>query len=79
MEKQAIKKIAGEPTDPLTRMIALGGLVPVCVHCKRIRDDKGGWKKVKGFDINCCRVAVSHFICPECAKKLYPEFYKGKT
>lgn len=77
--KRTVKKMAVGPKEPLARMIALGGLLPICVNCNRIKDDKGGWKKIKGFDINRCNAAISHFICPKCAKKLYPEFYKGKT
>ena len=77
--ERAVEKPVDGPKDPLARMIALGGLIPLCVNCNRIKDDKGGWKKVKGFDVNRSNLAISHFVCPRCARKLYPEFYKGKT
>ena len=77
--KRAFKNQGVGPKEPLSRVIALHGLLPMCVHCNRIMDDKGSWHRVKEFDIDRCNAAVSHFICPRCAKKLYPEFYKGRS
>ena len=52
----------------------LEGILPVCASCKRIRDDKGNWNQIEAYVRDRSEAEFSHGICPECAKKLYPEF-----
>lgn len=52
----------------------LSGLLPICASCKKIRDDRGYWSQIELYIRNHSEVEFSHSICPECAKKLYPEF-----
>ena len=52
----------------------LAGLLPICASCKKIRDDKGYWSQIESYIQNHSEAEFSHSICPECAKKLYPEF-----
>jgi hypothetical protein len=54
----------------------LTGLLPICASCKKIRDDKGYWHQVEVYIRDHSEAEFSHGICPECAKRLYPEFYK---
>lgn len=57
----------------------LSGLVPICASCKKIRDDEGYWNMLETYIEKHSRAKFSHSICPECAKKLYPDFeYKDK-
>ncbi len=51
----------------------LGGLLPICANCKKIRDDKGYWHQVEAYLAEHSDARFSHGICPECKKKLYPE------
>ena len=51
----------------------LSGLLPICVSCKKIRDDKGYWNQIEVYISDRSEAEFSHGICPECAKKLYPE------
>jgi hypothetical protein len=51
----------------------LSGLVPICSSCKSIRDDQGYWKKIETYIANHSKINFSHSICPDCARKLYPE------
>ncbi|MCL5267529.1 MAG: hypothetical protein M1469_05435 [Bacteroidetes bacterium] len=53
----------------------LGGLIPICSNCKKIRDDKGYWEQLEQYIHNHSGAEFSHGICPECAKKLYPEYF----
>ncbi len=52
----------------------LGGLLPICANCKKIRDDKGYWSQIELYIRDHSQAEFSHGICPECAAKLYPEF-----
>lgn len=54
----------------------LSGMLPICASCKNIRNDKGYWEKLESYFKDHSMVEFSHSICPECAKKLYPEIYK---
>lgn len=51
----------------------LQGLLPICASCKKIRDDKGYWSQIEEYIAKRSEVQFSHGICPECAKKLYPD------
>jgi HAMP domain-containing protein len=57
----------------LEKVKLLSGFLPICTSCKKIRDDKGYWNKIENYISNCCDVEFSHGVCPECAKKLYPD------
>jgi two-component system cell cycle sensor histidine kinase/response regulator CckA len=51
----------------------LGGLLPICSHCKKIRDDKGYWNQIEAYISDHTDTKFSHSICQECAKAYYPD------
>ena len=51
----------------------LSGLLPICSNCKKIRDDQGYWSMLESYLGEHSDVQFTHSICPECAKKLYPD------
>ena len=63
-----------ELKDALSKVKLLSGLLPICASCKKIRDDQGYWNQVEMFIGKRSNAEFSHSICPECAKKLYPDF-----
>ncbi|UCD78467.1 MAG: hypothetical protein JSW26_24140 [Desulfobacterales bacterium] len=58
------------------RVKTLSGLLPICASCKNVRDDQGYWNRIEAYIEAYSEAQFSHGICPECAKKLYPEFYR---
>lgn len=52
----------------------LSGLIPICTSCKKIRNDAGYWERVEEYFTKHSNILFSHGLCPECAKKLYPDF-----
>jgi hypothetical protein len=54
----------------------LRGLLPTCASCKKIRDDNGHWNQIEVYIKQHSEANFSHGICPECARKLYPDVYK---
>lgn len=52
----------------------LQGLLPICAHCKNIRDDKGLWHQVEEYVTRHSEAEFTHGICPACARKFYPDF-----
>lgn len=59
----------------LSQIRTMRGLIPICANCKNIRDDKGYWKQVEVYIQEHSEADFTHSICPDCAKKLYPDIY----
>jgi PAS domain S-box-containing protein len=64
--------------DALANIKTLKGLLPMCAWCKKIRDDKGYWKRVETYIREHSDASFTHGICPECLKKVDPETYDEK-
>ena len=55
----------------LDEVKTLQGILPICSHCKQIRDDKGYWNKIETYIGEHSQAEFSHGMCPECSDKLY--------
>jgi hypothetical protein len=55
----------------LSEVKTLRGILPICAHCKKIRDEDGYWQQVDEYIHDHADVDFSHGICRECAKRLY--------
>jgi hypothetical protein len=62
-----------ELQEALKKVRTLSGLIPICSSCKKIRDDQGYWSQIESYIRTHSGAEFSHGICPECAKKLYPD------
>lgn len=51
----------------------LRSILPICMHCKKIRDDKGYWNQLEAYIAKHTDTEFSHSICQECAKTYYPD------
>jgi len=58
----------------LSEVKQLSGFLPICSSCKKIRDDEGYWNQIEAYIKAHSEVEFSHSLCPDCAKKLYPEW-----
>ncbi|MBF0304011.1 MAG: hypothetical protein HQK73_13305 [Desulfamplus sp.] len=58
----------------LTEIKTLSGLLPICMHCKSIRDDGGYWQQMEEYIQAHSEAQFSHSICKSCAKKYYPDY-----
>ncbi|MBN2310732.1 MAG: GAF domain-containing protein [Candidatus Hydrogenedentes bacterium] len=67
------EKLIEELQDALAKIKTLRGLLPICSNCKKIRDDKGYWQAIEVYIHDHSDADFSHSLCPECARKLYPE------
>jgi hypothetical protein len=64
--------------DALSKVRTLSGMLPICASCKKIRNDKGYWEQIETYLRDHSEAEFTHGICPDCAKKLYPEFHAKK-
>lgn len=60
----------------LAEVKTLSGLLPICAHCKKIRDDKGYWNQLEAYLSAHSGITLSHGICPDCLKEHYPDYVK---
>ncbi|NQS98274.1 MAG: PAS domain S-box protein [candidate division Zixibacteria bacterium] len=70
------ERLIQELQEALDKIKTLKGFIPICSHCKKIRDDKGFWQNVEVYVRDHSEAEFSHGICPDCMKKLYPEYYR---
>lgn len=61
--------------EDVTEIVELRRLIPICAECKMVRDDNDYWQEVNKYLEKNTNIQFSHGICPQCARKLYPEFY----
>ncbi len=64
--------------DALSQVKKLSGFLPICASCKKVRDDQGYWNQIETYIKNHSEAEFSHGICPDCAKKLYPQLVDEK-
>ena len=57
----------------LAEVKTLGGLLPICSVCKKIRDDKGYWNQIESYLRDRTDAEFTHGICPECAAEYFPK------
>ena len=68
------ENLIAELREAVTSIKTLRGMLPICASCKKIRDDKGYWTQIEAYVSAHSDAEFSHGICPDCARRLYPEY-----
>ena len=68
-----IKKNNKSLEKAMAEIKALRGILPICTHCKQIRNDDGYWTKLEQYISEHSDAQFSHSICDACLEKYYPE------
>jgi CRP-like cAMP-binding protein len=55
----------------------IGGFIPICSNCKKIRDEEGTWSTIDRYIMDYTEHELSHGICPECNEMLYGSFLRA--
>ena len=64
-----------ELEDAMSHIKKLQGILPICMHCHKIRDDGEVWQKLEEYILDhTTDVTLSHGLCPECLEKYYSEY-----
>ena len=58
--------------EDISEFSMLKDIVPICMHCKNIRDDQDYWQSVESYFREFAGVDFTHGICPKCLKEHYP-------
>ncbi|MEE9913464.1 MAG: PAS domain S-box protein [Deltaproteobacteria bacterium] len=67
--------LIAELKQALSEIKQLTGMLPICSSCKKIRTDEGYWEQIEVYIRDHSEAEFSHGLCPECAKKIYPDFF----
>jgi hypothetical protein len=59
--------------EDVTELFALRDLLPICAHCKKVRDDQQYWHALESYLTNHHKLGFTHSICPACVEKHFPE------
>ena len=62
----------------LAEVKQLKGIIPICAHCKKVKDDDGYWEQVEAYIRDHSEASFSHGLCPECMVELYPQYVKAE-
>jgi CheY-like chemotaxis protein len=72
LQSTLLKKVE-ELQDALTHIKTLQGILPICMHCHKIRNDHDAWQKLEQYISEHASVQFTHGLCPECLEKFYPK------
>jgi len=53
----------------LQRVHILEGILPICMYCKKIRDDSDSWQQLEKYITEHSQAQFSHGICPKCLEE----------
>lgn len=60
-----------------TELRRLEDFIPICSHCKKVRDDKKYWQEIETYVAARAGTRFSHGICPDCYDRvLVPQLRK---
>lgn len=62
-------KLILELQNALAQVKKLEGIIPICMYCKKIRDDKNSWNQLEQYITDHTDAHFSHGICPKCEEK----------
>lgn len=63
-----------ELESALAHVKKLQGLLPICMHCKRIRDDENTWHGIEAYIEQHSEAMFTHALCKGCLEEHYPEY-----
>jgi signal transduction histidine kinase len=73
-EKRRVEESLRKTQDQVKQ---LEGIIPICMFCKKIRDDGNSWQRFEKYIMEHSEASFSHGICPSCAEEHYGEILKN--
>jgi len=61
----------------LAEVKTLSGMIPICAHCNKIRDDSGYYQQLEKYISAHSGAVFSHGVCPDCVEEFYGEYRKS--
>ncbi len=69
----ALAKRVEDLEASLAHVRTLQGILPICMHCQKIRNDRESWQKIDSYIQEHTDAQFSHGLCPDCLEQFYPK------
>ena len=69
------RRLIDELREANARITTLSEVLPMCPHCKRVRSTDTKWQTLESYLDEAPDLRLSHALCPQCARQVYPEFH----
>ena len=79
MKNARLTALNQELQKALSEIKTLQGILPICSHCKKIRNDNESWEQIEAYLSAHSDAQFSHGICPDCIRKYYPDLDLDKS
>ncbi|MDZ7814835.1 MAG: response regulator transcription factor [Planctomycetota bacterium] len=76
LQSELVEKVS-ELEHTLKEIRTLQGILPICMHCHKIRGDKEVWERLESYITDHTDALLSHSICPDCYDKHYKADAEG--
>ena len=67
--KSMLAKRIDELQEALSHIKQLQGIIPICMYCKKIRDDQDSWERIEEYITERSDAQFSHGVCPDCYER----------
>ncbi len=71
-----LRRVHGELIAAQDAMNLYSEILPVCSSCRKVRTEAGTWVLLEHY-VRDHQHDTSHGICPECARRLYPDYIRS--
>ncbi|MBA4374379.1 MAG: hypothetical protein C0402_16125 [Thermodesulfovibrio sp.] len=68
IQRDELARHNDELEKALSTVRQLEGIIPICMYCKKIRDDKESWHQLEAYITEHSEAVFSHGICPACTE-----------
>jgi len=68
-----LRRTSSQLADALEKIDTMAGLIPICSHCKGVRDDQGFWSSIEEFISQHSEAELTHSICDQCMQVHHPQ------
>lgn len=75
----ALARKVADLENALAHIKTLQGILPICMHCHKIRNDEEIWQRLEEYISSHTTAMLSHCLCPDCFQKYYGEFISHET
>ena len=76
------RRLLEDLVQALAQVRELRGVLPLCVRCKKLRDEAGVWHQLEAYVVAHSDAHFSHGVCEDCAPRLEADLgisLRGKT
>ena len=77
--ESALAAKVDELEQAMQQIKTLQGLLPICMYCKKIRDDSDSWHRLESYIEEHSEAMFTHSLCQDCRDEHFPKCDKHKA